>query len=406
VTVKNRILLTLWFLMLVNYLDRVAIGFAGPAIMRSLSMSPVAFGMILSAFSLGYLLAQLPGGLLADRFGARTMLMLGPLLWALFTGLTGLVITTVAFILVRTCFGFSEGMSNTAIYKMIGEHFPADERSRAFAIFSTAIPLAPAFAGSLIGVLITELGWREMFFLMTVPSCLAAVLIAFLVPKPSGPARTTIAETRQERAGLGGLASSRALWLLTGASLAWNLPYWGFLGWMPSYLAMQQHIDLKAVGVAASIPYGFAFLGMLVFGWLGSRVMRRHCVQLIVFCFLFAALSLWMTYHAMTLAGAVAGLSGVAFFLFGTHGPIGKIVLDRAPAAARGAFVGIYTTGGQVGGLLAPVLIGWSVDVTKSFAAGIGLMIVGFVIAASCLLFLLREDRIFRPVATVGNGHD
>src|SRR3546814_9359270 len=76
-----------------NDLDRVAISVAGPAIMASLSMGAKDFGVVLSSFGVGFLMAQIPGGLLSDRFGARPMLVIASLLWALFTGLTGLVST-------------------------------------------------------------------------------------------------------------------------------------------------------------------------------------------------------------------------------------------------------------------------------------------------------------------------
>ena len=65
-TMKTRVIAALWYLLLVNYLDRVAMGFGGPAIMKSLSMSPADFGLILSSFGLGYLLAQIPGGVIAE----------------------------------------------------------------------------------------------------------------------------------------------------------------------------------------------------------------------------------------------------------------------------------------------------------------------------------------------------
>src|SRR3546814_15782347 len=81
------ILVALWLLMIANYLDRVAISFAGPAIMASLSMGAKDFGVVLSSFGVGFLMAQIPGGLLSDRFGARPMLVIASLLWALFTGL-------------------------------------------------------------------------------------------------------------------------------------------------------------------------------------------------------------------------------------------------------------------------------------------------------------------------------
>jgi ACS family hexuronate transporter-like MFS transporter len=180
---KTGILAAMWFLMLVNYLDRVAMGFAGPAIMKSMAITPSEFGLVLSAFGVGYLLAQLPGGFLADRWGAKTLLVVGPLLWTIFTGATALVAGVTGFVIVRLCFGISEGISNTSLYKTIGEHFEPKGRARALAIMSTAVPLAPVFAGGVIGTLVGSYGWQAMFLLMMVPSLLAALGTFLLIPR-------------------------------------------------------------------------------------------------------------------------------------------------------------------------------------------------------------------------------
>lgn len=383
-----RIISALWFLALVNYLERVAMGFAGPSIMKSLHMTPGEFGIILSSFGIGYLLAQVPGGLLADRWGARMLLVVGPVLWAIFTGMTGLVSSLAAFVAVRICFGFSEGLSNTSVYKALGDHFPASRRARVLGICSTAIPLAPAFAGAAIGALVLRYGWQMMFFIMIIPSLLAALGCYLLLPAGHAP------RVSASRVGTPGSDSFRdvlkrpSVWILSLACFAWNMPYWGFLGWMPSYLAIAHHIDLKAVGALGSLIYIFAFIGLLIGGWLGSSILERRCPELVVACFAGAAICLVIAYRGGTLGLAVAGLSGAAFFLFGTSGPVGKVALDLAPERQRGVFVGIYNTAGHAGGALAPAVIGWLVGATGSFAAGFLFMIAGLAVAAVCFLGL------------------
>src|ERR1035441_9569516 len=80
----------IWLMMFVAYFDRINITVAGPAIVKSLDLPPAAFGLVLSAFTFGYALMQIPGGALADRFGSRPLLIFALILWSLFTGLTGL----------------------------------------------------------------------------------------------------------------------------------------------------------------------------------------------------------------------------------------------------------------------------------------------------------------------------
>lgn len=382
---KIGIIAALWFLNLVNYLDRVAMGFAGPFIMKTLHMTPAEFGIVLSSFSVGYLLAQVPGGVLGDRFGARALLVVGPIFWAIFTGMTGFVATVLGFAVVRFLFGLSEGVATPSLYKIVGENFEVKQRSRVLAICSTAFPLAPVFAGALIGKLILAFGWKAMFMILAGPALLVALACYILLPS-----RTPQAKSRDmalpAAPSFAAVLGRRSLWLISLASLSWNLTYWGFLGWMPSYLALARHIDLKSVGALAGVPYIFAFVGMLSIGWLGSGPLHRFCERIVITCFLGGGCFLYLAYDASSLALSLVGLSGAAFFLFGGSGPIGKILLDMAPESARAAYIGVYSTVGQLGAVIAPVAIGFLVTETGTFASGFTLMELALGAAAVMLV--------------------
>ena len=392
IELKNAgVVFALWLMILVNYLDRVAMSFAGPAIMKSMSLTPAEFGIVLSSFGIGYCLAQIPGGLLADKWGARALLIIGPILWAIFTGATGLVSTLAGFVIVRVCFGMSEGFSNSSVYKTIGENFESKQRARALGICSTAIALAPAFAGAFVGKLVGAYGWQTMFLLMMVPSLLVALVNYWLIPaKPATSLAPPVSSEpgSDEDASFRHVLGRRSLWVLSLAAFAWNIGYWGYLGWMPSYLALGRHIDLKTIGALAGIPYVFAFFGLLFGGWLGTAL-HRYCPQLVVGCFLATGLSLFFAYQAETLPLALTGLSSAAFFLFGSHGPIGKIVLDLAPERHRATYVGVFNTSGQLGGAIAPAVIGFLVSATGTFASGFGFMIAALCVAAACFFALI-----------------
>lgn len=134
-------ILVIWLFQIANYFDRTAISFAGPSMMKSLSMDPSSFGVLLSSFAIGYVLSQIPGGILADRFGFKPVLVIAPLLWALFTGMTGLVASIGAVVVVRFLFGLSEGASNAACYKVIGDYFVPQDRARATSYWTTVFAL-------------------------------------------------------------------------------------------------------------------------------------------------------------------------------------------------------------------------------------------------------------------------
>ena len=158
---------------------------------------------------------------------------------------------------------------------------------------------------------------------------------------------------------------------------------------MPTYLALAHHIDVKSIGLLAGIPYLFALVGLLIAGWLGSGPLYRHRPQLLVGMFFCAGLSLYFAFESDTLPKSLAGLSAAAFFMYGGFGPFGAILLELAPERFRAAYSGLVSTAGQLGGVAAPVIIGFLVSATGSFASGFGFMIAGLCIAAICLFALI-----------------
>ena len=382
----------IWLWMLVNYLDRVAISFAGPSIMRSLALSPAAFGIVLSSFGIGYLISQIPGGLVTDRWGAKPVLVIGPLLWALFTGLTGLVSTMAGFVLARFLFGISEGLSVPALHRLVGDRFEPRERARALGIGLTALAIAPAAAGPFVGKLVASFGWQVMFISMMGPALLAALASQILIPsRARGDAARN--SGRSQSGSFRAVLSKRSFWLMAGSYCCYNIAFWGYLGWMPTYLALAHKIDLKAAGSIAGIPYLFAFLGLLFWGWLGTGPLHHRRPLLITCSLLLAGASLFLAFRAETLQQSVAGLSCAAFFLYGCQGSLGAVMLDLAPAPLRGTYIGVVSTTGQIGGLLAPGIVGFLVSATGSFSSGFTFMTTALCVSAVGMFALSRLMR-------------
>ncbi len=224
----------IWLMMFVAYFDRINITVAGPAIVKTLGLEPAAFGLVLSAFTFGYALMQIPGGALADRFGSRPLLIFALVFWSAFTGLTGLATSLTVLVIVRVFFGLGEGLENGAQFKLIGDYFPSRERSGANAAFLSALSLGPAIAAPLAGWLVVQVGWRGLFFWFTIPGLLVAILLAFLLPRTSAP--LALEQGAKRSGGWGEALGARPTWLVFAAYLCFNVAFWGFIGWMPSYL--------------------------------------------------------------------------------------------------------------------------------------------------------------------------
>lgn len=387
---KKGILVAIWLLQVVNYIDRVVLGFAGPAMMQTLHLNPQTFGVILSAFAVGYLVSQMPGGWLADRFGTRVVLVVAPLFWALLTGLTGLFTGVAILVFVRFAFGVSEGLSNPAIYKLVGDTFDERERAQAVAWWATAIAAAPALSGPLVGTLLTSFGWKAVFVMLAAPAIAIAVLNSVLLPKKAEVERA-VGTTDEVRIPFRILAQQPALWLISGVFCFWNAAYWGLLGWMPSYLALERHIDLKSAGMLGGIPYVFGVIGLIVTGWLGRGPMLKQRPQLLSGINLLGALCLFAAYYSNTLRLCIAGLCGAAFCIYGGLGTYGTLVLDFAPKEARAAYAGIVATVGMIGSVLAPLVIGTLVKDTGTFASGFGAMMASLFVAGCCGFALAKH---------------
>ncbi len=383
-------LLLIWLMMFVAYLDRINISVAGPTIQSALHISPTAFGAVLSAFTFGYAILQIPGGILADRFGAKKLLVIALVWWSIFTGMTGMAMSIGFLITARVLFGVGEGLENGAQFKLIGDFFPSHQRSAASGLFLTSIALGPAVVAPLAVWLLKVAGWHAMFYWFIVPGIIMAILIGFLIPhKPAeGVVHTEITNRKGLKATWADVMAHPTIWLAFFAYLFFNVAFWGLLGWMPSYLSQARHITLSALGMDASLPYWFGFLGLVILGILGNKLLYRFRASMIAVSYLLAGVSLYIAYTTGTVGGSVVGLCAAAFFLYGGFGPIWGVALDLLPDSLRGTFTGFVNFGGQIGGFIAPLIIGGIVSATHSFNDGFLFMIGGVVLAAIALFWL------------------
>lgn len=383
-------LLLIWLMMFVAYLDRINISVAGPTIQNALHISPTAFGAVLSAFTFGYAILQIPGGMLADKLGSKKLLVIALIWWTIFTGMTGMAMSLGFLIVVRVLFGVGEGLENGAQFKLIGDFFPSKERSAANGLFLTSIALGPAVVAPLAVWLLKTVGWHSMFYWFIVPGLIMAILIGILIPKKpeNGVIHTEIRNRKGLQATWSDVMAHPTIWLAFFAYMFFNVAFWGFLGWMPSYLSQARHITLSALGMDASLPYWFGFLGLVILGFLGNKLLYRFRASMIAISYLLAGVFLYIAYTAGTVSGSVTGLCVAAFFLYGGFGPIWGVALDLLPDELRGTFTGFVNFGGQIGGFVAPIVVGAIVSATKSYNGGFLFMIGGLVLAAIALFWL------------------
>ncbi|MDA8145921.1 MAG: MFS transporter [Thermaerobacter sp.] len=378
----------------VNYLDRGAISVAIPFIGRDLSLDHTQMGLAMSAFFLGFVLLELPAGWLADRIGCRVLVPAGILWWSVFSFLTGTVGSLGSLLAVRVAFGLGEGIYPPTSLKALSLWMPRRERARANGIMLAATNLGLAVSVLLGAGIIYLWGWRALFYLIALPGAVVAWLLYryYRDPAPCGQKRT---------GSLGQLVRLPAVWVWSVAWLAMFIAFWGLSSWLPTYLLQGRHFPLAVMGVVGSVPYVLGVVGMLLGGYLSDRLRRRAVT--IVPALGLGAVAIGLGYLLPGFWPALLGFGLGNLCISMVPSPFYSLPMDSLPPEQVGAALGLVNSVGMLSGLLAPTLIGYTIDRTGGFGGGF-LIIVGSLVLSAVLVLAVRERRLIWPAAREAFG--
>jgi len=368
------------------YVDRMVMSTTIPYIGKELHLSKTAMGMVMSAFFLGYTAFQIPGGILVDKYGPRLIMTIAFTVWSVFTGVTGMITNLVQLLLARVLFGIGEGPFPAASMKSVALWFDQSKRATATSIILSSNALGPAIAPLLAVAIMSHWGWRATFYSLVFPGLVVAVLIALYVTDDPR------ARDRQDSAQVVSKAPEAAqysFWQVLKEPTVWkatvmfffaNIAGWGFKSWLPGYLVIARHMDMKTMGVAASIPFFAGIVGYLFGGWLSDgRYKNNRKIPVIIFQLITALLFyLMFTVASMALLMIFQTLAG--FFLSAMLAATWALPVSSVSKKITGRAVGIFNTGGQMAGLVSPTIIGYLVDVSK------GSFNSSFIFMISCLI--------------------
>jgi MFS family permease len=251
--VKRRALPAYWiigFFVFVNtmicYFDRVNFSVAAPTIMKYFNWDMGIMGVAMSMFGVGYILTQIPAGLLSDRFGGRRILAAGSVGWSFFTLLTPLAGTPLLMYLVRGLLGLAEGMNFPGSTSVLSRWVPRTARARIQGLNLSGIAAGPLIATPLTVWIMTQFGWQTVFYFYGVLGFLwAGAWLMYSTERPSehksvtGEDLRAIEESRAEESGVSvgdAPVRSMAVWGLTIAYFCFTYTWWLFLNWLPTYL--------------------------------------------------------------------------------------------------------------------------------------------------------------------------
>ncbi|MFF5976971.1 MFS transporter [Streptomyces sp. NPDC012769] len=404
-TVRTTIVL-LFAAWLVDYADRLVINLALPSLGAEFGLSRGQQGLVVSAFFLAYALAQIPGGMLADRYGARRVTLWALLAWSAFTALTGFAWSFAVLLVLRFAFGAAEGVFPPASLKVLVERTPPGERMAANGWIMSSNAVAGVLTPLLAAPLIAAFGWRSAFFSTAALGIFVLVAIRMRLPAPlpcTGP--TT---------GAAGPAASGVLrlgvvWRFSALMFGYSAIVWGFNTWVPSYLVEEHHVSLATAGTLVAVP-ALAAAGAIVVGGRISDRLGGHHRKVIVPGMTVAAGALLLTAFSSSLTGfAVFGtLASVAVAL--CYMPVLAVPLSGLAPEQVGVGSAVVVLGGQVAGMVVPPVVGALAD-AFSYQVAFASLVLGAVIAAVMALLTPQDAASFRtaigasPVPALAKEH-
>lgn len=369
---------------LLNYVDRGAIGIAAPLMKSELGLTATGFGLAVSAFFWVYAPMCLVVGWLCDRFCVYRVFALGVTVWALATFLTGFVGGIVSLFALRLLLGLGEAIAFPGSSKIFAAEVPATSRGMANAVVAAAIAFGPAVGTLSGGAILAEAGWRPIFWIF------GAVTLLWLVPWHwvSRPFRSDrLVQPVVAPVPLGRLLRVPAVWLMGAAHFMTNYGFYFLLAWLPLYLVETRGYAIEEMTAMATAGFVAQGLSALAVGrWSDAMTARggdeaRMRRGTMIACQLASGIAIAGIFLAATpLATAIwLIVAGIAF------GPLGVNIfaIGQMFGGPRGAggWVGVQNTLGNLSGILGPILTGLIVDYLGgygwAFAVAAGLSVAG-----------------------------
>ncbi|HXM35585.1 MAG TPA: MFS transporter [Pyrinomonadaceae bacterium] len=395
----TRVLGLLCVMYFITYVDRVNVSTAAIVFGKEFGLSNTQVGFVFSAFAYPYLVFQIIGGWLGDRFGPRRTLMICSFIWAGATVLTGLAGGLVSMVLARILLGLGEGATFPTATRAMSNWTAVGKRGFAQGITHAFARIGNAVTPPLVTWLMLAFTWRGSFIILGAFSFLWALVWAwYFRDNPRDHAKITEAELKELPAYVGVKEAPATPWgplikrmaPVTVVYFCYGWTLWLFLTWIPQYFLHNYQMNLKNSAVFAA----GVFLAGVVGDWLGGQttdwlftrtgsLMKARSLMVVV-CNLATLGSLLpiLFVHDSTVAAICLSLG--FFFAEMTIGPMWAIPMDIAPKYS-GTASGIMNSGSALAAIISPVVGGWIIDVTGNwdwpFIGLMALMLVGALLA-------------------------
>ncbi|MCR6544432.1 MFS transporter [Dehalobacterium formicoaceticum] len=414
---RNIVLAILFLTWTISYMDRMVMTVAIPYISKEFNLTSVQMGVVMSAFFMGYTFFQLPGGMLSDKFGARKVMTFAIAWWSAFTAFTGMITSYTSLLVVRVLFGLGEASFPSGSWKTISTWFPKKERATANSMMMAASAIGTAIAPLFVVGIMSYFGWRSVFLFLFIPGIIIAALIwVFVRDNPAQSKMITPEElsviqednsiNEQDAANkeavnklsFKDIIKLPVMWKLFFLWLTFDIVFWGFGSWIPSYLVNERHFVMVKMGIIASLPYFAGTIGTWVSGYISDKFFVGKRRNFIIICEVAAALFLFLTYNAPSEVLAITFLTVAGFFVCATMGAFWAIPMDILPAEVMGSGSGFINTGGQIAGIISPIIMGFLIQASGgSYKTAFTFLAISSLVSAGFALSINEKGKESSP---------
>ncbi|WP_396919058.1 MFS transporter [Mycolicibacterium sp.] len=408
--------------MFVNYIDRVNLSVATPAIMADFDISAAQMGVVSSAFLWTYAMLQMPIGSIIDRIGVPWVNRVGTFLWAVASFLSAAAGGLGLLIVARLLLGVGEAPTVPAGWKAIGQWFPKHERGTATAIFDGCAKISNVVGIPVMAFLVSTFSWHAAFLFTGALSLLFFVAWWLLYRSPTvavaegrmsadeldylrrGGAEDENTVTAGSLRGVGYLLRRRKTWGLALGYASYTYAYYVLLTWLPGYLEHQFGVNLLKGGFYTMIPWlvaviaQFVVAGVLMDRWVARTGQVTKVRRIVLVVSMLASLAVTGAAYSQSIAVAIVFLSIGAAGLAVSVPAGASIVSLIAPEGYTGTLGGVVNFIANLIGIAAPIVTGAVVDRTGSFAGAF--IVTGAVLIAGIFCYTVvlgKMDRMPAP---------